>query len=100
MGHLYDPSSGFVFGVLFFFFNLLAPWPDVRDVAVIDHGLAMFFADITRIGAKIFFPLPFFGRHNNPAVQNVGQFGNVMPVGSGDDDGERDATLFDQKVAL
>lgn len=86
MGDFDNPAAGFVRGVFVFLFNFLAARADVRDVAVTDHGLAMFFTDISGIGAEILLASPFFRRIDDPAVQNLGQFGHVMPVGSCHDD--------------
>lgn len=60
----------------------------------------MFLANISGIGAEIFPAFPFRRGINNPSIQNFGQPGDVMPVSPGHDDGERDATLFDQEMPL
>lgn len=100
MGDFDNPSSGFVCGIFVFLFDFFAARPDVGNVTVIDHVLPVFFPDVSGIGAQIFSALPFWRGINNPSIQNVGQLGDVMPVGAAYDDRQRDATLFDQKVSL
>lgn len=101
MRRFHHPSTRAVCGVRGFLGTLFAAGPDVGYVAPVHHGLTGARVVIPFIGAQPFRSLCPNRRptHDN-TIQNRLQLRHVVPVCSGDDEGQRDATAVDKNVTL
>ena len=101
MRGLHDPSPRPKARSLLLCTRFLAARPDVGRVIPIQHGLTGRFAGVGVVGTQV---LRLFLGHLGPLdhhrIQDGLQLGDVMTIGSGDDEGKRDAMLVYQQMAL
>ena len=101
MANLYDPTTSAVAGNGFFRLDFFAAAPDVRDIAPVDYALACRFAIIAFVGAKMMGLIRCrLWSFNDNIIQDDFQLSYIVPIRPGDDDRERDATLFHQQMAF
>src|SRR3989339_888674 len=101
MTNFYDPSACPVAGNGFFRLDFLTAATYMRDIVPVDYALVCRFTVIAFVGAKVLklFCLRLWSFNDN-AIQDDLQLSYIMPIRSGDDDRERDATLFHQQMAF
>jgi hypothetical protein len=101
MANFYDPSACTVAGNGFFRLNFLAAAPDVRDIFPVDYALVCRLTVIAFVGAKVLkLVCVRLWSFNDNVIQDDFQLSYIMPIRPGDDDRERDATLFHQQMAF
>jgi hypothetical protein len=102
MTQLNDPTPRFeTWGSLFFNF-FFTSWTDMWRVPGSNHYLPRPFTGKGRIGTKMFLFFFFIlrcGCDDSPS-QNGCKLADIMPVRSGYDDGQRDATPFHKQMSF
>lgn len=95
MANFYDPAPSTVTGYVFFRFDFFAAALDVRDIAPVDCALACRFTIIAFVAAKVLRLICCrLWLFNDNVIQDDFQLSYIVPIRPGDDDRERDATLF------
>ena len=101
MADLHDPTPGLLAWMAFLDFAFLGAADDVGDVAVTLDDLQRWLTPVTRIetqmlGAALRGQLAL----DHDAGQHRIELGDIMPVSSGHDERQGDATSVDQQVSL
>lgn len=101
MGNLYNPSPGSLRRMPPLLVDFLPASFDVGNVAMCFHDALRHLTSIARISTQVFAASRWRrGPLNHHAVQDRSQLADIMPVGSGHDDRQRDATPVHQQVAF
>lgn len=96
-----NPASCFFLRVAFEFAGLLSSAFDMRNVAMFLNDFQGRCAGITCVGAQMFVPSQrWIGSLDFDVVEHGFNLRNIMPVCSGHDEGQRDATAVHQQMAL
>lgn len=100
-GYLDDPATGTLARMFSLRSRVLATTDDVWDIAMGDHDLERGRSDVTRIGAKVLAATELgIGLRHGDGVEDGAHLADIMPICSGHDDRERDATTVHQQAAL
>jgi len=101
MTNFYNPSTCTVTGNDFFRLDFLATAPDMRDIIPVDYALVCRFTVIAFVGAEMLkLVCCWLWSLNDNAIQYGFQLSYIVPIRPGDDDRQRDATLFHQQMAF
>ena len=101
MRHFDDPASGFLAGVRFEFAGLLPTPFDMGDVAVLFDDRQGGSAGGASVSAKVFAsPLGWQRSLDDDGLKHRRQLREIMPMGTGHDERQRDATTVHQQMAL
>ena len=96
-----NPASGFFLRVPFEFAGLLPSAVDMRNIAVFFYDLQSRCAGVARVGTQMFVSSQrWIGSLDFDAIEHDFNLRNIMPVCSGHDEGQRDATTVHQQVAF
>ena len=101
MADLNNPTAGFLSGMPLFCLLLLRAAGHMRDVAMTLNDLQRWLSAISGIQAQVLGAT--FGRHlalDHDGRQDCVELRNVMPIRSGHDERQGDATAVDQQVTL
>ena len=93
------PPLGFETGVLHFRKFFFSARTDMRRITSSNHFSLRLITGISSIGTKIFLFI-FHNRLDNFSAQNGFKLTDIMPVRSGYDDGQRDATAVHKQMAF
>jgi len=98
---LYDPASSLLLGIAALAIRLLLAIDDVRDVAVRLDRLKPGATAVSRVGAQVLAASDrrLFPSHDD-GLQHRAEHGDVIHVGCGHDERQRDATTVDQQMTL
>ena len=70
----------------------------MRNIAMIPHDFFGFFTGISCVRAKMLFGMS--SRFSDSIFQNLVHLCDIMPISSGYDDRQRDATLVDKNMSF
>src|SRR5680860_1567287 len=98
---LHDPAPGALGGIAPLFLGFLPAPLDVGNVAMGFDGAKRRSAGIASVGTQVLAaPLRWRGTLHHDGVKDHGNLADIMSIGSGHDERERDATTVHQQVAL
>ena len=101
MADLDDPATRLLAGVAPLGIGFFAPIDDVSDIAMRFDDCQCALASIARIGAQVLAaPGGRLVALDHDGVKDLADLGDVMRVGAGHDERQRDATAVDQQVTL
>ena len=101
MTHFNDPAPRLLFGVSPLAVGFLASIDDMVDVAVSGDDFQCGFATVPGIGAQVLAaPQAWRWPFDHDGLQHGIELGDVMRVGPGHDDRQRDATTVHQQVTF
>ena len=99
--HFNNPASGLLVGGALEFIGFLPSAFDMRNVAMLLDDFQRGRSGIARVSAQMFVsPDRWAGSFDHDGLKHRLQLGDIMSVGSGHDERQRDATPVHQQMAL
>jgi hypothetical protein len=99
MAGFHYPEPRFEERIFHFLTLFFTAYPHMRNIPGFPHGSAKSGSGIASVSAKIFLLILHNG-FRNPALRHSFQLADIIPVVSGHDDGQRDATFVHKNMAF
>ena len=101
MANLNNPAPGLLFGISFEFVGFLPSSFDMWDVAVLLNDFQGWRSGVACISAQMLVPPDgWVGALEHDGIKHSLDLRNIMPIGPGHDERQRDATPVHQQVAF